>query len=544
MQGASLALPYEQARQFKRTNRRGQWRDVADDLSAEIFPQVSPSFRLRQGETIFTIGSCFARNIETNLADLGCIVPMLDFRLPSDEFGGSPHAAMNLFHPAAFRQTLEWAAGVYDRDGKVTWEDCARVAFDMGDDRWFDMEIAPALPVAQARFVERRQHIYDVVSSAFRCDCLMMTPGLIEAWRDLETGRYTYGPPYHRPLLQTPERWGMEVLSYQRCLEDLLAAIDTVRARNPAANVLITTSPVPMNLTFTGRDVTIANAYSKAVLRAVCDAVVLLRERIDYFPSYEMATLSAPDRVWKSDRLHVSEAFIGKIVGHMLDNYFERTNDAAINLQRGRVLLADGDFAAAEEAARKVLSQSPGLAEGGVLLGIALAHQKRWEEAAQSLRRVLKDHPDRCDAHLHLARAYAGGRKLDRAVAELEKAIDCPEFSISDFAKSRGILRRLEIEEAVRIDQRLVERLPLHAVVGARLAEDLLRAGREAEALAELRRAAVLSHPPAAMLVQLARMLLEIGENEEARARLIHALAEDPKNEEASALMDALAGRA
>ncbi len=538
--GASLTLSYAEAKRRKSANRRARWRDVVEELNTELWPQVSPSFRLHQGETIFTIGSCFARNIEANLAALGCKVPMQDFRLPPEEFDGTPNAAMNRFHPPAFRQCLEWAAGIYDRDGEVAWADCEPLAFDLGQDRWFDMDLAPALAVPRLRFVERRQHIYEIFSSAFRADCVMMTPGIIEAWRDLETGLYTAGPPYERAMLRTPERWVLEVLSYQQCLEDMLAAIDVVRARNPRTKVLITTSPVPMGTTFTGRDVTIANAHSKAVLRAVCDAAVLERDGIDYFPSYEMATLSNPALVWKADRVHVSQGFIGKIVGHMLDHYIEGVDEASAGYQRARALLADGDPASAEAAARRALNAKPDHLDARLVLGIALIGQHRYAEAQQELKTAAIADADRCDVRVQLARALAGRGKVDRAVAMLEATMVRPSFTVFDMLAADGVLRRASPDEAARLAALAVEIFPLHQEVHARLAEALLRGGRKPDAIAALRRMAGLSHPPAQFLVELARLLLETGEVGEAAAHVRAALVQDPRNKDALKLRDEL----
>ena len=535
-------LDFAEAKRRKSANRRARWRDVAGELNAELWPQVSPSFRLHAGETIFTIGSCFARNIEVNLAALGCKVPMLDFQLPPEEFDGPANAAMNRFHPPAFRQCLEWAARILDRDGKVVWEDCEPLAFDLGGDRWFDMDLAPtALAVPKARFIERRQHIFDLFSSAFAADCLMMTPGVIEAWRDLETGLYTYGPPYHREMLRSPDRWGFEVLSYQRCLEDILAAVDVVRARNPLAKVLITTSPVPLGTTFTGRDVTIANAHSKAVLRAVCDAATLEREGIDYFPSYEMATLSRPDLVWKEDRLHVSQGFIGKIVAHMLGHYIEGVDAASLHFQRARALLSDDEAGAAEAEARAALAAKPNHLDAKLVLGTALIGQSRWAEAQAVLKEAATEAPDRCDLRIQLARALAGRRKVERAVAMVRVTMAHPDFALTDFLAADSVLLRASPDEAAHLAAKAVELFPLHREVHIRLVEALLRGGRKAEAIACLRRVAAMSHPPPDLLVQLARLLLEIGEAGEARARVEAALAEKPGHTEALSLQAELA---
>ena len=169
-------IPYSEARVLKAGNPQARWTAVAHDFAGDVWPVVRPSFKLQAGETIFTIGSCFARNIEHHLAALGCRVPMLKFSLPPEEWNGGANGAMNKFHPPAFRQCLEWTARVYDRDGVVTWDDCRDLTFPWPDGRVFDMDMGITAPVSRERCIERRQHIFDIFSTVFQADCLMMTP--------------------------------------------------------------------------------------------------------------------------------------------------------------------------------------------------------------------------------------------------------------------------------------------------------------------------------------------------------------------------------
>ena len=534
-------LTFVEARRHKASSR-SRWRDVAEELGGELWPKINPSFRLKPGQTVFTIGSCFARNIEANLEALGCKVPMLGFRLPAEEFDGPPNAAMNKFHPPAFRQCLEWTARIYDRDGVVAWEDCAPLAFETAEGLYFDLDMAATvLPASRERFIARRQHVYDVFATAFAADCLMMTPGLIEAWRDRETGLYMYGAPYEKRMMSMPDRWAFEVLSYPRCLEDLLASIDVVRRRNPDVKVLVTTSPVPLNRTFTERDVTVANAHSKAVLRAVCDAVLLDREAVDYFPSYEMVTLSNPAMAWKQDRLHVSQGFIGKLVSYMLDNYFEGVEAAAADYQQARVLFATGDLGGAEAAARTALDGRPEHLEARILLGSTLAQQQRWDEAVAVLAPAVTADPQRADARIQLAGALAGAGRSEAAVGAAREAMALESFSVAGLLAMDGLLMRIPTAEAVGLCEQALELFPRHVEVYPRLVNALLRDGRTDEAITALRRVAELPHPPAALLAQLSRLSFDQGETAEALNRAEAALKRDPKNTQARALIAQLA---
>ncbi len=470
---------------------------------------------------------------------------MLEFRLPAEEFDGQPNAAMNKFHPPSFRQCLEWAAAIRDRDGVVAWEDCEPLAFEVLEDQYFDLDMAgTTAPASRQRFVERRQQIYDVFATAFEADCLMMTPGLIEAWRDLKTGLFTHGPPYHKRMLATPERWRFEVLSFGQCLADLLAAIDVVRARNPGVRVLLTTSPVPLSVTFTGRDVSIANAHSKAVLRAVCDAVLLEREGIDYFPSYEIATLSDPRLVWKSDRIHVSQGFIGKIVGYMLDNYMEGVAAASASYQRARALLADGQAREAEAAALSALEARPDHMEARIVLGAARNAVLAWQDAIEALAPAVEADPARADTRVQMARALAGAGRLEEAMEMAEQALACPSVTVNDFTALDSALWRLPPDQAARLGRKASELFPRHAEIYPRWAHALERAGRTEETIAVLTRAVELHHPLGSSVVKLAQLLIAAGRTKEAEARLDAYLARAPNDKEASALRASLRSEA
>ncbi len=531
-------IPYREAIRLKAQNPQARWPAVAQAFAGEVWPEIKPSFRIARGEAVFTIGSCFARNIERHLQALGCSVPMLDFRLPPEEWHGDANSAMNKFHPPSFRQALEWTAAIHDRDGRVGWDDCAAFAFDCGDGGFIDLDMGATTPVSHGRLIERRQHVYDIFSRVFSAGCLMMTPGLIEAWRDRDTGLYLHEAPGRKALLAGRDRWELEILPYQACLEAMLAAIDVVRARNPAVRILITTSPVPMAATFSGQDVRTANTYSKSVLRAVCGAVTVERPMVDYFPSYESVTLSFPEGVWNEDRLHIASGFIGKIVERMLDGYLEGVEDGDRAFQRARNAIFNKDYAQAEAAARQALTVSPAHVEARIVLGEALMRQNRIDEAERELRPMLDAHPDRADLWFLLARALARVRERRAEAAELAaKGAFLPSVTLTEFRGVAALVRQNAAPRtAERIARRAVELYPLHVEARQLLAEVLIDQGRRREAIAVLREAVKLRRARAADHFKLAELLAAEGEGAAADEALSGALAYEPTHPGAMSL--------
>lgn len=306
--------------------------------SRQVFPEMTPSFTVGKADTVFTMGSCFARNIEDELARIGCKVPAAEFSVPQTERAGPrPNHLLTLFTPPTFSREIRWLESIHQRDGKVTENDCADFAYKLDDDQIIDLNLASSIPVSYARFIERRREIYTLYTSAFTADCIVMTPGLVEAWYDKKTGQHINPTPMRDGKPLDLERFCLDILDYQTCLTELLATVDIIRKYNPNSKFLITVSPVPLYLTFSGEDIIVANSYSKSVLRAACETVVKSRKLVDYFPSYEAVMLSTRS-VWQKDRRHVQESFVKKIVQDLAVKYFSgaeyktRANKYSLNL--------------------------------------------------------------------------------------------------------------------------------------------------------------------------------------------------------------------
>lgn len=340
-------IPLKDALRTAKENNESKWADVHARLFEKCNPRLTPRFTLPVGATVFTIGSCFARNMEMYLSKLGYKLPMLDFTVPKEEWASRPQGILNKYTPAAIFQELQWTAQILKRDGVVREEDCRKFAYEV-DAGVVDNNLAGFVPVSRDRFLERRRAIYDAFRHAFDADCVTITLGLIECWFDEERQIYIQQAPVTSIGLrkQCERKVRFVRLDYDACLDFVQRSLALIRELNPRAKVLITVSPVPLEATFTDEDVITANLYSKSVLRAVAGKITESSGDVAYFPSYEKVMLTRNWSSYESDLRHVSDGAVADIVLELTRSYFPVSDRAKVDGMRQQVQQRD---AAAQE---------------------------------------------------------------------------------------------------------------------------------------------------------------------------------------------------
>lgn len=315
-----------------RKNPLAIWQNAKERLSPLAWPLIEPTFTFSAEAIVYTIGSCFARNIEEHLDLLGCTIPTLAFAVPRDEWKGlRENGILNKYTPSSIYQDLSWVAGIYTRNGGFQPEDADIFRFDVSNGKVIDLQLAGFTPVSVERFYERRKQIYHMTASAFTADCVTMTLGLIETW--MHKGMYVQQPPASRELLKFANDFQFVVLDYETSYKMIHNSVSLLQKLNPEVKVLITTSPVPMERTFTTDDVIIANMTSKSTLRTVAKKIAEAFEGVDYFPSYEAVVMSPLVATFDEDFIHVKDEFVGKIVSTLIANYFPETSELAKIIQ-------------------------------------------------------------------------------------------------------------------------------------------------------------------------------------------------------------------
>jgi hypothetical protein len=275
-----------------------------------MFPKVSPTFKIEPVETVFTIGSCFARNIEEKLLDFN--LPTRQFVAPVEEWPARPNGLLNEFNPGTMNQRIVAAL-----DGCGFGSLAVAEAGSSGG--MIDLLLVPAAPVSKERLLERRAEIDAVYAQLPKSQVVIITLGYVEAWFDNETSLYLNQMPPLRAFRRSEGRYEVRILDVEEAYPLLEAAIGKM-VEVGMRKILLTVSPVPLNATFSGMDCVVANGFSKAVLRVCADQLRRRFPEVDYFPSYEIVT-SGGHLNFLEDNTHVCDDLVGAVVDHMLEAY-------------------------------------------------------------------------------------------------------------------------------------------------------------------------------------------------------------------------------
>lgn len=299
-----------------RNNRMSKYPDREDRrFDGFLFlPFVESSFRIGIGSSVFTIGSCFARNIEAALIARGVSVPTAHFSAAQDKVPGRANRVLNQYNPGTMLQCVEdvmgkpTVGGIYPANTRGEVVDC--------------LLATGGSAVSEARATERRSQVSRLYREGLaKSDTVVITLGLIETWIDREADIYLNETPPRKMIVDHPDRFEFRRLDVAEC-EGLVSRMVDLLIKDRPRNIVLTVSPVPLQRTFSGDDAITANGYSKAVLRVVAELISNKFDMVDYVPSYETVT-TAGFRGYSPDNVHVRPVVVQRIVNNMLDHYLE-----------------------------------------------------------------------------------------------------------------------------------------------------------------------------------------------------------------------------
>jgi hypothetical protein len=153
---------------------------------------------------------------------------------------------------------------------------------------------------------------------------VIITLGLNEVWWDAKSNRYLNAAPSFFSVRREPQRYSLEIVD----VEANVNALEEIRNRlldlRPHAKIVITVSPVPLSETFSGKDVMVANTLSKATLRVAAEAFASNHNDVDYFPTFDMISMSPRALAYEADCLHVTDQAVGQAVRQFVGLYMQK----------------------------------------------------------------------------------------------------------------------------------------------------------------------------------------------------------------------------
>lgn len=170
--------------------------------------------------------------------------------------------------------------------------------------------------------IERRSLIAQLYrNAAAQADVFVFTLGLCESFFDLNSNRYLNVTP--DPKTAMGQDLKFHFLSLEKNLENGKKVIEAVTAINPTATIILTVSPVPLDVTFTDLDVVVANSLAKSTLVVAAHTLTQMYDQCKYFPSYDIVMNSSQKDAWLWDRKHVSQPMVNHIMKTFTDQYAE-----------------------------------------------------------------------------------------------------------------------------------------------------------------------------------------------------------------------------
>jgi len=294
---------------------------------------IRPKFRIPASMPVFASGSCFAREVEDSLAAQGFEVSTrcdeLFTRPPllhdaAAQPGVRPRSYLNRYNTMSMRDEFAHLLGA---DPEI---EAGVLVYPLGQGAAADLHYSQSLRQADVpATLARRQAVRECLGPRLRrCRLVVLTLGMAECWFDERAGRYLNNTPGPRVLAAFGDRLCVRLTRFEEhlhALESLYGMLQRVHGED--FRIVLTVSPVPLERSFLGRDVVLANTYSKSVLRAVAEEFAAFRANVDYFPSFELVSFADPAEAWEWDHRHVRPALVDHIMASFRHHYIGDASD-------------------------------------------------------------------------------------------------------------------------------------------------------------------------------------------------------------------------
>lgn len=279
-----------------------------------------PKFSFSKSAKVFTIGSCFAREIEHALIQDGFDVTSRPTEIFGTELfesrpGVSHYDFFNRYNTASMYQEFDFLLN--DRHSDESNEEL--LIYKSGPGLYDDLHYTPSLVSASIeKVLERRKLVRTFLSGALmKSDVVIITLGLCECWKDTNSELFLNVISSPQMLKNYQSQLELVKLNVLKNIEYLTQIQNLLQDKK----VVLTVSPVPLEVTFSGEDIIVANTDAKSSLRAAASYISDLFDNVDYFPSYELVMNSPREDAWKADGRHVQHPLVSHITKSAIASY-------------------------------------------------------------------------------------------------------------------------------------------------------------------------------------------------------------------------------
>ncbi len=342
-------------------------------------PETKSTFKFPTDAKIFSIGSCFAGSLDVALVSSGMnIISRSKEVAEKIKDRENTSAVYNKYTLQSVLNEVRWAldpSTPYPGEGALT---------EMGEGKWTDLNLGGATGYysgPKEEILALREAYSASVRKIAEADVVILTLGLVESWYDKQLGIHLNVGPSLQMVDNFPDRYEFHTYKYGEMLQTIEDIYQVIKKfGKPGVKFIVTVDPVPLIMTYRDRDVIVANAYSKSLLRAVAEEFVMLHDDVDYFPTYEFVYFGEHKQTYGSDFRHVSAAVVRRIVAKMISKYLQA--DQLIPLKLGeeiKLLSQDKDYPAILEKVKKTNLET---LDPTTLFHVATAHKDAGDKKA------------------------------------------------------------------------------------------------------------------------------------------------------------------
>jgi len=281
---------------------------------------MKPKKILTPQSEIFTIGSCFAHELQKSMLQRGvkCHPEYKLLKIDSkkeifDNLDGCEFPAH--YDSFVIRQEFDAMLGLWPTRGEGFAEVIGdKASMHFGQDVSFQ---DPYRRRTYAATLDDLRNLSDKITQFMlnglaQASVVVITLGQTEVWKHTITGHYWARMP-GSGYGGNQELGTFRLSTFLENYNNVKILLDNLFHRFPDKQVVLTVSPIPLVMTHSTKDVGTATLEGKSILRAVAGQIEREYENVTYFPAYEMATLMRWP-VFQDDGRHILPEFVGKVV--------------------------------------------------------------------------------------------------------------------------------------------------------------------------------------------------------------------------------------